>query len=156
MPRLTGKNAALYLSFNDGSSWAWVADLYDWVVEIQLITFAASIKGDRFDRRVPSHLEGRLTARRYVQSTSVLAASILAANNQLDGSFAFSEGQRIQWAVVGVDPAFPTAGDASGFSGNANTKVQGTGYVDRAHLAAPRTQLEDDFEIQIDTLVGLV
>jgi len=158
---LTGKNAALYVSINDGTSFAWVADLYEWVAEIRLVTFAGSIKGDRFDRRVPSHLEGTLTARRFVENVLAnlaLSNLIVAANNAIDGStHAFTEGQRLQFAVVGADEGFPAGGNAANFT-SASTlgpKIQGTGYVTRAHVGAPRERIEDDFELIMDSLVSV-
>ena len=154
MPRLTGKNAALYISTNNGSTWGWVGDLYEWVLEFRTITFPTSIKGSAFDRRTPSHLEGRLNARRYVQATSVLAASVVGASPSTDaGTHNFVPGIRLQWAVVAVDPGFPTGGNPGTFTTNTTVKAQGTGYVDRGHIGAPRTQIEDDFELQADTLV---
>lgn len=155
MPRLTGKNGALYVSITDGASWLWVADLYEWMLDVRTITFPGSIKGDRFDRRVPSHSEGRLTARRYVTATSVLAVLAVAANNVIGAGNVFTTGQRLAWAVVAVDPNFPQGGSPSTFDNNPAVKAQGTGYVERGHLGAPRTQIEDDLEVILDTLTVL-
>lgn len=153
MARLTGKNGALYISANNGSTWSWVGDLYEWRLDLRTITFAVSIKGSATDRRQPSHLEGRLTARRYVQSTGALAPNVVGASPTTDaGTHNFVPGVRLQWAVVAVDPGFPSGGNPNTFSTNANVKAQGTGYVDQGHFGAPRTQVEDDFELIVDTL----
>lgn len=157
MARQTGKNGALYICANTGSpaSFAWVGDLYDWVVEVRTITFPVSIKGDTFDRREASHGEGRLTARRFVQTISVLAPLAALAIPTLDVSTkAFTLGYRVNWAVMGVDSGFPTGGDPANFD-TSLFSAQGAGYVDRGHMGAPRDRLEDDFEMIIDRLVSM-
>jgi hypothetical protein len=162
MARLTGKNAALYISPDGVATFAWVADLYEWVAEIRLVTFASSIKGDRFDRRTQSHLEGTLTARRFVENVLAnlaLANLIVGANNVIAAgpSFAFTQGNRIQFAVVGADQGFPAGGNAANFTSvsTLGPKIQGTGYITRAHVGAPRERIEDDFEMILDTLVSM-
>lgn len=157
MARLSGKDAALYLSANAGSTWAWVPDLYDITLDVPQITYAARIKGDRIVRRVPSHLgECKLSARRWVTATSALAALTFTYLNSIDGStHAFTEGVRVEWAIVGVDPNFPTGGDPAGFSSNSNIKAQGTGYLQSGHIGFPREHIEDDCVIAVDTLLSL-
>jgi hypothetical protein len=168
MARLSGKNAALYVCLPaTPTTFVWIADLYDWVVEVRTITLAARIKGDRWDRRVPSHGEGKLTARRYVNDISPtditgvgVGAAVLAplAVNAIPtiaaSTFAFTSGYRVQWAVMGVDSGFPAGGNPANFNA-ALFSAQGTGYVDQGHQGAPRVQLEDDFAMIIDTLVGI-
>ncbi len=157
MPRFTGKNAALYLSTDGGSTWAWIPDVYEIVLETPLVIFTARIKGDVIARRVPSHLgEATLAVRRFVTGLSQLAARAILANNSFNGSLVFAEGQRLSWAIVGADPAFPTAGDPAGFTGNANIKAQGTGYVERGRYGFPRDRIEDDFTIAVDTIQSMV
>lgn len=135
--RLVGKRASLLIN---SSGWNYVADLYDWNLEVETVTFEASIKGEVAERHVPSHIRGRLTARRYVQSVAALANNVITAA---------VNGTRLDWAIVGVDTIPPTPAN---FSGNAAIKAQGTGYVTRGTIAAPRGAITDDWEMTLDTV----
>jgi hypothetical protein len=135
--RIVGKRAALYVF---SGSWNFVADLFDWSVEVETTTADASIKGDVAARMIPINTHGRLTAKRYVQSTLALA------NNVVNAAVS---GTRLDWAVVSVDTIPPTV---SGFTGNAFAKIQGTGYVTRGTVSAPRGPVVDEWEVQLDTV----
>ena len=135
--RLVGKRASLLIY---SGSWSFVADLYDWTLEAETVVYDAAIKGDLWERQIPSHGRGRLTARRYVQTTLALA------NNVLNAAVS---GTRLDWALVVLDTIPPTP---AYFSGNTNAKMQGTGYVTRGTVAAPRGAVQDDWEMQLDTL----
>jgi hypothetical protein len=82
-----------------------------------------------------------LTAKRYVE---------------LGGHFALGDlitaGARLDWAVVSLDAVPP---DPSAFSGNTSGKAQGTGYITRATMGAPRGMVTDDFEMTLDTLPAI-
>jgi len=136
MPRIVGKQGSLLLFLL--GAWNYVADIYDWQLAYEMVTLDASIKGDSAQRLEISHGQGRLTAKRYVQ---------------VGGAFALGDtitaGVRLDWAVVTVDTVPPTP---TGFSGNISAKAQGTGYVVRATMGAPRGMVQDDFELQLDTL----
>jgi hypothetical protein len=135
--RIVGKRAALYVY---SGSWNYVADIFDWSVECETVTLDASIKGDVAERMIPSHTRGRLTARRYVQ------AGLALANNVVNAAVS---GTRLDWAVVSVDTIPPTV---SGFTGNAFAKIQGTGYVTRGTVDAPRGPVVDGWEVSFDTV----
>jgi hypothetical protein len=138
--RIVGKRAALYVF---SGSWNYVADIFDWTLEVETVVENASIKGDIAERQSPSHTRGRLTARRYVQGTLALANNVVnAAVN----------GTRLDWAVVTVDTIPPTT---SGFTTNSFAKAQGTGYVTRGTLSAPRGMVIDEWEMTLDTVPAL-
>src|SRR5438046_2238673 len=135
--RIVGKRAALYVF---SGSWGYVADLHDWTVEAETVTHDVSIKGDVAERMIPSHTRGRLTAKRYVQ------AGLALANNVINAAV---NGTRLDWAVVSVDTIPPTV---TGFTGNAFAKIQGTGYVTRGTVNAPRGPVVDEWELTFDTV----
>ncbi len=142
MARLTGKDAALYLYVS--SSWTYAADLYDWTCDTDETLLECRMKGDLAMRYMPSHTSGRLSAKRYVEvgGTTFLGA-LLTPQVRLD------------FAVVIRDPAlFAQSGapDPTSFSGNASGKIQGTGYVTKSHVNAPRGLSTDEFELTFDTV----
>jgi len=136
MARIVGKDAALYL--NISGTWNFVADLFDWSFDYESVTFDASIKGDLSERPVVSHGRGRLSAKRYVEAVAAFSLADLVTT-----------AARYDWAVVSVDTVPPAP---SGFSTNANAKIQGTGYVVRAQAHAPQSLVEDSFELLLDTV----
>jgi hypothetical protein len=166
MARQTGKNAALFVCYPlTATTFVWVADLYDWVLEVRAITLPCRIKGDNWDRREPSHGEGKLTARRYVNDVASITgvgagAAALAplAFNAIPSiaatTFAFTLGYRVNWAILGFDSGFPVGGNPTHFDSNLFS-AQGTGYVEQGHQGAPRAQLEDDFSLIVDTLMSM-
>lgn len=134
MARYTGKSAALYVA--NAGTFSAVADIYDWEISTEVVTHDVSIKGDKWERQIPSHGRGRLTAKRYVQTTLVLAQNILAA---------IDSGTRIDWAVVAIDTG------VNNWTTNANVKIQGTGFIDRGSASAPRGPVQDNWELILDT-----
>ena len=140
MARTTGKQAALYV--NNGGGWNYVADLYEWTAETELVLLDASIKGDNAERHMASHTRGRLSARRYIQVGGPAAL----------GDF-LTPGVRLDFAVVVRDPAnVAGVADPTGFTGNTTAKVQGTGYVTQSRINAPRGLATDEWELQYDTV----
>jgi len=139
MARVTGKAAAMYV--NNGGGWAYVADLYDWVCDTELVLLDASIKGDSAERHMVSHTRGRLSAKRYIENAGVAAL----------GDF-LTPGVRLDFAVVVLDPALPGTPAPTGFSTNTTAKIQGTGFVTTSHITAPRGMATDEVEIQMDTV----
>lgn len=141
MARITGKNGALYV-FN-GSAWVLVLDNYEWEAEVETVTVDGSVKGDVFERQMPTHGRGRVRCRRYVEPGATLAL----ANNVLN---AISNGTRIDFALVSIDQG------VSNFSSNPNVRVQSAGYVTRGTVRSPqRSGFEDDWEITMDVLPNL-
>ncbi len=142
MARLTGKDAALYLYVS--SSWTYAADIYDWTADTDLALLECRIKGDGAMRHMASHTSGRLSAKRYAEVSGTLALGEL-----------LTPGTRLDFAVVIRDPAlFAQSGapDPTTFSGNASGKIQGTGYVTKSHVNAPRGLATDEFELTYDTV----
>jgi hypothetical protein len=136
MARLSGKDISLY--FWNGSSFARVADLYEWELNYEDVLLDVSIKGDTTERLEPSHFRGTLTAKRWVEDigTGALVFGPLAAN-----------AARVEFALLGIDPLSDTT--ASAFT-TTSVRVQGTGYVTRGRTMAQRENIQDDFELRVD------
>jgi hypothetical protein len=125
MARIVGKNAALYL----GASPVKVGDIFDWTFEATVENVPCSIKMDAYERFIPSFGTARLTAQRYVNTRTLLL------NETLD-AISNAEQQTFRLDLV----------DASG----SFSQISGTGYINRAALAAPRGMVVDDFELVVD------
>lgn len=125
MARKTGKLASLYL----GVAPTRVGELFDWTFETNTENLVASIKGDAFERFVPSHNSARITAQRYLNTSAIMTQEVR------DAAFL---GEQITFRLDLID------GSAS-FS-----QLAGTGYFSRGALTAPRGAVVEDFEIIVD------
>jgi hypothetical protein len=89
----------------------------------------ASIKGDKFERVVPSHNSATITAQAYVTTYAFVIAEIYDAVNS---------GEQLAFRMDLID------------ANTAYTQISGTGYLASGTLSAPRGLVVQDFEMMVD------
>ncbi|HEY9014958.1 MAG TPA: phage tail tube protein [Gemmatimonadales bacterium] len=126
MPPISGKEGAIYL----GSPLTKVADTYSWTLDTTAKIERASVKMDKWERKVPGRGDGTITVDRYIATTAVLTKEIADAVNS---------GEQLAFRLDMIDAN-------AGFQ-----QVSGTAYVSRGTIAAPHDDAaRDTVELTLD------
>lgn len=125
MARITGKFASLHL----GAGLVKAIDLFDVAFEGVTEVVTASIKGDKFERVIPSHGSARITAQAYVTNFAFHLQDVHDSADDL-------ELLDFRMDLVDGSALFTT--------------VTGSGYVSRVTLSAPRGLVVQNFEMVVD------
>lgn len=126
MPPISGKDGSIYL----GSPLVKVADTYNWTLDLQVKVERASVKMDRWERKVPGRGDGTVTVDAYVSTDALLSREALDAANS---------GEQLTFRLWAIDAN-------TGFE-----QVDGTGYITRGTLGMPHDDAaRDTVEITLD------
>jgi hypothetical protein len=126
MARITGHLGSVYL----GDPQVKVADTYNWVFETTAKIERASVKGDKWERKVPGRGDGTITIDRYIQTTAVLTKEVADAVNS---------GEQLSFILEAID-------------GNVGfQQISGTAYMSRGTVGMPHDdKATDSVEMTLD------
>lgn len=124
--RISGHLGAIHLAGNVNK----VADTYNWTLELTTKVERASVKMDRWERKVPGRGDGTLTIDAHITTKAFLTTEQLDAVNL---------GEQLSFDLWDID-------------GNATfDHISGTGYVSRGRVGMPHDALATDtIEITLD------
>lgn len=126
MARITGHLGAVYL----GSPAVKVADTYNWTLELTAKVERASVKMDKWERKVPGRGDGTITCEAHITTLALLTKELLDAVNN-------GEQLAFELYAIDADPTFE--------------KVTGTAYVSRGRIGMPHDALATDtVELTLD------
>lgn len=121
MPGISGFQGTLSLGGTP------IALIYDATIEINVAVADATCKGETFSVLVPGGGSGRLTAKRRILTTALMAAKAIDTMN-------------------GTRFTFSLNSNAAG----STTVVSGTGFISQGTLSVPSDAIDDSIEMMID------
>lgn len=125
--RIAGFKGALYLAAVK------VSDIYDITVELTTDIADATIKGETFQRKIAGPGTGRLTAKRRLNTTAIMAREALDSANL---------GEQLAFEVDVIDAQ-------AGF-----TQITGFGFISQGSLSLPQDAVDETIEMIIDGSPG--
>lgn len=126
MPRITGHSGAVYL----GTPLVKVADTYNWTMETTAKVERASVKGDKWERKMPGRGDATITVDAYISTGALLSREIFDAVNTQE---------RLQFRLDAID------------ANGSFQQITGYGYISRGTIGMPHDdKATDSVEITLD------